>query len=300
MVSVIMASYNYGSYIGDAIESVIKQTFADWELIIFDDGSTDGSQNIISEYCKKYPYKIKFFTHPQNINLGLMATLVESFKLIHGKYTAFLESDDKWHPDCLNLKIAELKKFPEASLVFSAIEPIYELAGTDSKHIDYLKYSKYIGNKAASKPYDMLPVLWLRNPAVTFSNIIIRSEILTEIELLKEFELWSDWRILFHASLAGDFVYVGKPLVYWRVHSGSANYKYMRDVDPRAMAKRFLESTELFIVNYLSERNRKDKLKKMQRGRSFPFAQFFRLLHDLGFALYSPGSVIRELLRMLK
>ena len=54
-ISILMPSYNYASYIREAIESVIKQTYTNWELIIIDDASTDSSLGIIKEYLRKYP-----------------------------------------------------------------------------------------------------------------------------------------------------------------------------------------------------------------------------------------------------
>ncbi len=69
-ISVLTASYNYEKYISQTIESVLNQTYTDFEYIIFDDGSTDNSVNIIKEYAKK-DKRIKFYTHENNSNKNL-------------------------------------------------------------------------------------------------------------------------------------------------------------------------------------------------------------------------------------
>lgn len=73
-ISIITASYNYEKYIKDTIESVLSQTYSDWEMIIVDDGSKDKSRDIIKEYCEK-DSRIKLYTHEKNVNKGLAETI---------------------------------------------------------------------------------------------------------------------------------------------------------------------------------------------------------------------------------
>lgn len=92
-VSIITASFNYENFIKETIESVLNQTFKDWEMIIVDDGSSDNSVNVIKEYCQK-DSRIKLFTHPNNENRGLGETLKLGIKNSSADYLVFLESDD--------------------------------------------------------------------------------------------------------------------------------------------------------------------------------------------------------------
>lgn len=98
-LSIIMISYNEKDYIAEAIESVIAQSFTDWELIIGDDGSNDGTLEIIKNYKDKYPEKIKFYTMNRNDGITVPSARVSNnlkhgFKIASGNYLSVLSGDD--------------------------------------------------------------------------------------------------------------------------------------------------------------------------------------------------------------
>lgn len=98
-LSIIMVSYNEKDYIAEAIESVIAQSFTDWELIIGDDGSNDGTLEIIKNYKDKYPEKIKFYTMNRNDGITVPSARVSNnlkhgFKIASGSYLSVLDGDD--------------------------------------------------------------------------------------------------------------------------------------------------------------------------------------------------------------
>jgi teichuronic acid biosynthesis glycosyltransferase TuaG len=93
LVSIITPSYNSILFISNAIESVLKQTYADWELIIVDDSSTDKSPDLIKKYAAKDP-RIKYLRQPKNA--GVAAARNAGLKHAAGVLVAFLDSDDAW------------------------------------------------------------------------------------------------------------------------------------------------------------------------------------------------------------
>jgi len=99
-ISILIASYNYAQYIEEAINSVINQSYQNWELIIVDDGSSDNSLEIIKSYCEK-DSRIKLFQHENNQNNGLKETILLGLENVMGDWVAFLESDDVFMPDNL-------------------------------------------------------------------------------------------------------------------------------------------------------------------------------------------------------
>lgn len=111
-VSIVMANYNYGRFLPLAVESVLGQTVADWELIIVDDGSTDDSQHVIGRYL--HDGRIRFF--PVN-HLGQPAAKNAGLAQCRGEFIAFLDADDAWLPVKLEQQLALFAQRPEVGIV---------------------------------------------------------------------------------------------------------------------------------------------------------------------------------------
>ncbi len=114
-VSIIIPAYNAGRFIAETMDSVINQTYKDWELIIINDGSTDNTLNIIEAYSKKEA-RISFVTKN---NSGVSDTRNKGIDKAKGEFIAFLDADDVWLPENLQKKIEYLKKHPDVDFVFS-------------------------------------------------------------------------------------------------------------------------------------------------------------------------------------
>ena len=123
-VSVLMPAYNAQDYIAESIESILNQTFKDFELIIINDGSKDDTPKIVKKYAEK-DKRIKFVNHKKN--RGLIAVLNEGMDIAKGEYIARMDSDDISLPDRLKKQVKYLDKHTDVSLVGSSIEffPIY-------------------------------------------------------------------------------------------------------------------------------------------------------------------------------
>ena len=125
VVSVLVTCYNRERYVGAALESVLAQSFADWELVVVDDGSTDRSPAIIADYAAR-DARIRSCPNPRN--LGQFETRNRVAALARGKYLKYLDSDDFLHPHCLADMIHMMERHPEAGLlatVWSDAEPFY-------------------------------------------------------------------------------------------------------------------------------------------------------------------------------
>ncbi len=112
--SVIMPVYNVNRFVSQAIESVLQQTFLDFELIIINDCSTDDSLSICQSFNDP---RIKIITHEKN--KGLAASRNTGIRNSLGRYLAFLDSDDMWHKDKLELHFKHLKANPQVGVSFS-------------------------------------------------------------------------------------------------------------------------------------------------------------------------------------
>ena len=118
-VSVIMIFLNARRYIEDAIESVIAQTIVDWELILVDDGSTDGSRALALSYVAKMPERIRLHEHSGRVNRGTGPSRNLGMSVARGEYLAFLDADDEYTPERLARCADLLDTHPEVDVVIS-------------------------------------------------------------------------------------------------------------------------------------------------------------------------------------
>lgn len=111
LVSIIMPSWNTGRFISESIDSVLAQTYKNWELIIVDDCSTDNTDEVVSAYQDP---RIRYFKNEQNSGAAL--TRNRAIREAKGEWIAFLDSDDLWRPEKLEKQISFMK---ENNYVFS-------------------------------------------------------------------------------------------------------------------------------------------------------------------------------------
>ncbi len=122
LVSVIMPTYNSERFVSDSIESVIAQTFTEWELLITDDRSLDSTCSIVEEYCNQ-DHRVHLFCLTENS--GAAVARNNSISKAKGRYVAFLDSDDIWLPEKLETQL-EFMKEKNAGLSFTAYKTITE------------------------------------------------------------------------------------------------------------------------------------------------------------------------------
>lgn len=119
-VSVIIPTYNCGSYLQQALESVFAQTYCDYEIIVVDDGSTDDTEAVVAPYLDRVTYL------RQEENRGAGAARNVGIRASRGEFIAFLDADDLWHePRKLEWQVPEFDKDPEVGLVYSDIREVF-------------------------------------------------------------------------------------------------------------------------------------------------------------------------------
>ena len=216
-VSIITASYNYAQYIRDAIESVIGQTFQDWEMLIIDDGSTDNSAEIIDEYIKK-DNRIRLYSHLNNKNKGLIETLKLGISQAKGEYIVFLESDDYIEKDYLQKKLETFEKYSDAGFVYNDVE-ILGSKLTLPKKIYFWTIRHYWKNH--NYPHHIYEWMYLKNFVPTFSCVMLKKELLEDINWNTPVESCIDWWLWTQISQKTKFCYLPDKLTYWRLHLDS-------------------------------------------------------------------------------
>lgn len=165
-VSIITPSYNSERYISSTIESVINQTFENWEMIIVDDCSKDNTLNIVKKYSEKDP-RIRYSSLKKNSG-SAAAPRNKALSLAKGRFVAFLDSDDIWHPKKLELQVNFMKKND------------YPVSYTSYK-INNIKSNKIRVIKVAQKP--IAGTDYLKNTIIGFSTSMIDRKYCPKIKM---------------------------------------------------------------------------------------------------------------------
>lgn len=221
LVSVIVPVYNHEKFIGETIKSVMSQTYKNWELLVVDDCSTDGSWEIIQEWTKK-DSRIKAFRN--NENKGLIPNwefLIDNSK---GNYIAFLEGDDYFCKDNLKKKIEIFEKYPDLGMVYCNFSIVNE-SGVDIMKDYYSKQKIKTFRNEKIKPEEYL--LSSLAPFSTYSQIMITREVIKNIGLPRSLDqeakifLPSDWDFNFRTSINNKIYFVDENLLQYRKHSSN-------------------------------------------------------------------------------
>jgi glycosyltransferase involved in cell wall biosynthesis len=130
-VSVIMPTYNRAGYIKDAIESVLNQTYNNFELIIVDDGSQDNTEEVISPYLTR-DSRIRYI---KQANAGAATARNRGLSMRNGNLVAFIDSDDIWESDKLGIQVSIMDALPEAGIVCSDFSAVKNNSLIERSHI---------------------------------------------------------------------------------------------------------------------------------------------------------------------
>lgn len=205
-VSIIIPTYNRSKLIIRTIESVLAQTFSDFEIIVVDDGSTDNTRGILKEHIDSG--KIKYIY--QN-NAGPARARNNGIRNARGEILAFLDSDDEWTQDKLEKLMGLFKEKGQDILVYSDIE--YVDVNGDKKGNLFSKTKPHEG-KVAKK--------MLADNFVATSSVAVAKSLIEKAGGFPEFKLpiGEDYYLWLKIAGFADFYFVNEPLVKYRVHSG--------------------------------------------------------------------------------
>lgn len=177
-VSAIIIFLNEERFLKEAIESVLAQSFTDWELILVDDGSTDGSSKIACEAANDE--RIRYIDHPGHTNRGMSASRNAGIAEARGKFIAFLDADDIWLPQKLEQQIGIFEANPEVDIVYGRTW-IWHQWQAGSIVADYF-YDLGVPPNRLYPPKTLLPLL-IHNKAQTPTSInaIMRRELVDRV-----------------------------------------------------------------------------------------------------------------------
>jgi len=130
LVSVIIIFLNAERFMEEAIDSVLQQTYADWELLLVDDGSSDASTQIARGFAARLPARVRYLEHDRHVNLGKSASRNLGIRDARGEFIAFLDADDVWLPHKLEEQVSILSAQPEAVMLYGRTQKWFGWTGS--------------------------------------------------------------------------------------------------------------------------------------------------------------------------
>lgn len=213
LVSVIIPVYNGERYLSDTIGSVIAQTEKDWEIVAVNDGSTDHSQAILEEFAMKYPDRIRVISVS---NGGVSRARNTGVSKARGTYIAFLDQDDLWMPQKLQLQIGQFRSDKTLGISFTNESIIDQTASVVREKVLTFSSKKNKGYVFEQLVFECF---------IGISSIMIRKELFTGIGGFdSRYSLAEDYDFLLKAAKKAPVDYIDEPLLLYREHGESGTH----------------------------------------------------------------------------
>ncbi|MCC4269671.1 glycosyltransferase [Marinobacter nauticus] len=209
LVTVLTPAYNRRDYIREAVESVLNQSYPNFEYIVIDDGSVDGTYQILQEY--DFDSRFQLLSHPGKVNRGQSASLNIGLKAAKGKYVAILDSDDVFHADKLLKQVDFLEKNPNVGMVYGQ-----GMAIDESGHELFLIPSD--GHVEDSDPNKLLLDCYMALPG----GALVRKSVFDQAGFFEEaFRASQDHDMVIRIAEIAPFAFLPGTVFYYRKHSES-------------------------------------------------------------------------------
>jgi GT2 family glycosyltransferase len=223
LISVVIPTYNHARYLVDAINSALAQSYPYVEIIVVDDGSTDDTAGVMTQYGNRVRYIAQ-------ANRGLSGARNTGILVAQGEYIALLDADDFWHPDYLQHVHAALAANPELGAVHTGM-CFVDATGKAQAQLG-------IATVPADQLYDRL----LDGEFFAPSAVLVRRRVLADVGLFDlDLRASEDWELWLRVARAYRFGGIAQPLLYYRVHGSnmSSNPAHMLHYQQLTLAKHF-------------------------------------------------------------
>jgi glycosyltransferase involved in cell wall biosynthesis len=232
LISVIINTYNGEKYVQEAIQSVINQSYKNWEIIFWDNCSTDNTEVIVKKFKEK---KIRYFKSIKLTSLYEARNL--AVKKAKGKFICFLDSDDLWLKDKLNYQINFFNKNKDYQIQYSNY-----FTKLEKNNKKYLRHKKYFESGKITQNL-------LNNYSIGILTVFLKKSIFSKILFDKKYNVIGDFDFFIKLSKQFKIAYIPKPLAVYRVHENNYSYKNLN---------RFISELEFWIKkndNILKNKN---------------------------------------------
>jgi glycosyltransferase involved in cell wall biosynthesis len=225
VVSCIITFLNAEEFVGEAIGSVLGQTHENLELLLVDDGSTDGSTQIALRYAERFPEKVRYLEHAGHENRGAAASRNLGIREARGEYVALLDADDVWLERKLEEQVKILRSHPEAGMVYGQSQYWHSWTRKpEDAHRDHVP-KLGVQTDALFEPPTLATLVHPLGPATAPcpSDLLLRREAVERVGLFEEafrgmYELYDDQTFLAKVYLNEPVFVAGKCWDRYRQH----------------------------------------------------------------------------------
>lgn len=218
-ITVIMPVLNGEKYIGLAIESILAQTFNDYELIVVDDGSTDSTCERLKAFAPRMNLKVIY----HSVTMGIPRSINDGLREAAGEFIAFLDHDDEWFPEFLETQIQHLNTHPKTGMVHSDFQTIDGMSNVLEASVAAAR------NRTRPSGY-IFGQLFLDN-FIVGNSVLIRKECFDRTGLFDETIRWADYHMWLRIARTCEVDYVPRVLTKYRQHAGQ-NTRALPSEDP--------------------------------------------------------------------
>lgn len=211
-VSIIINCYNGEEFLQAALDSIKGQTFQDYDIIFFDNCSTDSS----AEIAKTFGEKLKYYYNSQNVSLGRARNL--ALKLADGEYIAFLDCDDLWEPEKLFKQVSILDKYDSCGMIYSNFYKLNMLDGTKTP------YGK-INYKVNEVDFET----FVLNYSYCMSSFLLRKSVLENLQFYfdERLSFAEEFDLFIRLAYSCKILYQFEALASYRIHGGMTSKKLL-------------------------------------------------------------------------
>lgn len=220
-VSIILPNYNYAQYLDERIQSLLNQTYRDFELIILDDASSDNSLEVINQYLSDSRIKTQFYKK----NSGApYKRWNDGADLAQGEYLLIAGADDSCHPELLSTLVEKLENYSSVGLAYAQswnINSKSEKTHSWKEWTDDLDTIRW-SNDFINVGKDECKYLFYKNTIPNASAVLMRHSVFIEAGKF-DAQLWlaADWMLWARMLMISDIAYIAEPLNYFRTHTNN-------------------------------------------------------------------------------
>lgn len=214
-IAIVMATYNGALYLSEQIDSILAQDHGNWRLIVRDDGSTDGTADILRAYAARHEEKISLVTDDLG-NLGPTANFSRLLEIVDAPYVALCDQDDVWLPDKLSKSLARMQALEAIHGTDTPTSVFTDLVVVD-RGLNTISESFWSYQTIDPATADRLSRVLVTNVA-TGCTMLINESLLRLVRPIPPAAYMHDWWIALCACAVGHLVPVREPLVKYRKH----------------------------------------------------------------------------------